>query len=381
MPGPADLRAGAWDGAPCGCLILADDGLVLEANRAILADLGRTRDEIVGRVRFLDLLSGGGRIYHETHLMPMLRLHGAVFELALDLRRADGRRVPVLLNARRDTPPDGPVTIWVVTFGVTQRRDYEREILQAKQLAEASEARALALSRTLQATLIPPLPPTIEGLDVAAAYRPAGSGDEVGGDFYDAFQLADDEWVVTIGDVQGKGVEAAAVTALARHVLRAAAVRSRSPREALLTLNDVLRGSGTTRLLTALVMHLVHDVDGWQVLVASAGHEPPVLKRAGRPAAELHLPGTMLGVFATPPLSESRLTLAANDLVLLTTDGVHEARDPRSGEFYGVDRLLAHVDAAPDAAAGPVVDSLLDDVLAFSADVARDDVAVISVDC
>ena len=376
---PPDTWTGAWDAAPCGYLVLADDGRVLAANREILDDLGRCREEVVGRLRFVDLLSGGGRIYHETHLMPMLRLHGSVAELALDLQHADGRRVPVLVNARRNSPDTGPRTVHVVTFDASRRRDYEREILHAKQRAEASETRALALARTLQATLIPPLPPTIDGLDVAAAYRPAGSGDEVGGDFYDVFQLGADEWVVAIGDVQGKGVAAAAGTALARHVLRAAAVRSRSPREALLTLNEVLRGSDTTHRLTALVMSLVRDAAGWHAVVCSGGHEPPVLRRAGRAAEEWHVPGTMLGVLAAPALTESRLALAPDDLVLLTTDGVHEARDPRTRRFYGVARLLAHVDAAPGAAASAVVESLLADVLAFSADDVRDDVAVVGI--
>ena len=78
--------------------------------------------------------------------------------------------------------------------------------------------------------------------EVAAAYRPAGDGDEVGGDFYDVFQLGDDDWVVVVGDVSGKGVEAAAVTALARYTIRAAAVHhAASRRRSWPTLNDVLR--------------------------------------------------------------------------------------------------------------------------------------------
>ena len=80
------------------------------------------------------------------------------------------------------------------------------------------------LARTLQQTLIPPALPHDPGLDVAAVYRPAGDGDEIGGDFYDVFQIGVDDWVVAVGDVQGKGVDAAVVTALARYTIRAAAV-------------------------------------------------------------------------------------------------------------------------------------------------------------
>lgn len=77
----------------------------------------------------------------------------------------------------------------------------------------------MRLAQTLQQTLIPPTPPHVPGRDVAAAYRPAGDGAHVGGDFYDVFQVSTDDWVVVLGDVQGKGADAAAVTALARHTV------------------------------------------------------------------------------------------------------------------------------------------------------------------
>ncbi len=101
-------------------------------------------------------------------------------------------------------------------FDATERRSYERELLAAKRRAEESEVHASLLSRTLQQTLIPPEIPHIPGLDVAAVYRPAGDGEEIGGDFYDVFQIGVDDWMVAIGDVQGKGANAAVVTALAR---------------------------------------------------------------------------------------------------------------------------------------------------------------------
>src|SRR6185312_12851732 len=118
-------------------------------------------------------------------------------------------------------------------FDATERRAYERELLRAKRRAEESEAHATDLARTLQQTLIPPAPPEIPELDIAAAYRPAGAGDEVGGDFYDIFELASGSWVIALGDVRGKGVQAAVVAALARHTIRAAAVRASQPSEVL----------------------------------------------------------------------------------------------------------------------------------------------------
>ena len=134
----------------------------------------------------------------------------------------------------------------IAVFDATERRAYEQELLAARLRAEESEARARVLVRTLQQTLLPPSTPNVDGLEIAAAYRPAGDGDEVGGDFYDVFQLGVDDWIVAVGDVTGKGVHAATVTALARYTMRAAAVSTPEPTAILSTLNDVLRHDDAT---------------------------------------------------------------------------------------------------------------------------------------
>ena len=105
---------------------------------------------------FAHLLTAGGRIYHETHYAPMLSMQGRAREIALDIVRSDGRRVPVLVNAVLDRAPDGsPRIIRAAIFDATERRNYERELVEAKKKAELSEARATALARTLQQTLMP----------------------------------------------------------------------------------------------------------------------------------------------------------------------------------------------------------------------------------
>jgi phosphoserine phosphatase RsbU/P len=204
----ADNAEKLYDEAPCGYLSTTPDGTVVRVNRTFLTWTGLTREELVGVRRFADLLSVGGRIYHETHLAPMLRLQGAVREMALEVVRADGELLPVLLNAVLERGADGePVVVRVAVFDATERRLYEQELLRARRSAEEAESRALSLARTLQQTLIPPHPPDIPGLELAAAYRPAGDGAEVGGDFYDVFQRADGDWIVVLGDVSGKGVD------------------------------------------------------------------------------------------------------------------------------------------------------------------------------
>ncbi len=215
-----------YERAPCGYLTTTPDGTVVKVNATFAALIGYDREDLVGRRSFAELLTAGGRIYHETHFAPLLRMHGTVAEVAFDLVRSDGDRLPVLVNAVLEAEADGsPKLVRIAVFDATHRRAYERELLLAKQRAERSEARAQALARTLQSTLIPPSPPNLPGLDVSAAYRPAGDGEEVGGDFYDVFQIKSGDWVVALGDVCGKGVEAAVVTALVRYSLRALTVQ------------------------------------------------------------------------------------------------------------------------------------------------------------
>ncbi len=127
------------------------------------------------------------------------------------------------------------------------------------------------LPRTLQESLIPPLAPSIPGLEVAAVYRPAGSGDEVGGDFYDVFEIDTDHWVVVIGDVCGKGVNAAVTTALARFTIRAAAVRFPELTDALANLNETLLAAETDRFCTMAIVRFRKVAGAWTMTVGCAG--------------------------------------------------------------------------------------------------------------
>ena len=139
LPGPDQL----YDAAPCGLLLASADGGVLDANTTLCNWLHCRKHEIVGKVRFQDLLTMGGRVFHETHMMPLLRMQGAVREIALDVVRVDGSVLPCLLNAVEVRDDDGsPVLIRATLFEATARRRYERELLGAQRAAEESEARS-----------------------------------------------------------------------------------------------------------------------------------------------------------------------------------------------------------------------------------------------
>lgn len=352
------------------------DGRVLKANRTFLTWLGHDRDVVTGRP-FTDLLRAGSRMFHETHVKPLLFVQGQIKEIALDLVRADGSVLPVLVNAvleRTDTGAPG-VTRFAV-FDATARRQYEQELLTAKRRAEESEQRSAELARTLQETLMPPRNPLINGLDVASAYRPAGEGHEIGGDFYDVFQLAHHDWVVTLGDVSGKGVDAAVVATLARHTIRALAVAEPSPAEILNQLNQVLLSHPTERFCTAIVLRMTQVGKRWEVTMANGGHPPAVHIQHLRAPRMIGDPTALVGAFDDACYEDVRFVLDAGGTLLLYTDGITEARGPEG--FYDDGRLLRLLEGdTPDAAT--LVSAVMADVLGFQGGVPRDDIAMIAL--
>jgi sigma-B regulation protein RsbU (phosphoserine phosphatase) len=366
-----------YERAPCGYLTTTPDGTIVKVNQTFLTLTGYSREDLIGTRTFASLLTAGGRIYHETHYAPMLRMQGSARAIALEIIRVNGDRLPVLVNAVLDKAATGaPLAVRTAIFDATERRGYERELLRAKQHAEDSEARALSLARTLQETFIPPAVPQVPGLDVAAAYRPAGSGEEVGGDFYDVFEIANGDWIIIVGDVCGKGAEAAVVTALLRYTARAATVRPVPPSRALQTLNEVLLRHDGDRFATAVLLRLQHDERGWLLTVSCAGHPLPMLIRAGEPPAAFGTPGSLLGVVHEPEFTDSDLLLEAGDALVLYTDGVTEGR--RGQDFYGDERLRATI-AKPSSTAAALVDGTLSDVMNFQDGIPRDDIAIVAL--
>jgi serine/threonine-protein kinase RsbW len=135
---PADL----YENAPMGYLSALPDGRIVKVNQTFGAWTGRSPEELLG-VRFQDLLTIGGRVFHETHVLPLLRMQGAVREIALDVVRVDGSVLPCLMNAVEVRDDEGaPLLLRATLFEATARRRYERELLSAQRAAEESEARS-----------------------------------------------------------------------------------------------------------------------------------------------------------------------------------------------------------------------------------------------
>jgi sigma-B regulation protein RsbU (phosphoserine phosphatase) len=377
-----DSAEDLYEHAPCGYLSTLLDGKIVKVNSTLLDWLGYQRDELVGHKYFSDLLTVGGRLYHETHFAPLLRMQGEVSGVALEFKATDGGRLPVLVTSVVKTGGDGrPLLIRTTVFDARDRRAYETELLRARRQAEQERERLQRLATTLQRTLLPPALPEVPGLEVAAHYHIA-SPDEVGGDFYDLFPLADGTWGLFLGDVCGKGADAAVVTSLARYTLRASAVYDADPAAVLTNLNTALNQEHhhrRPRFCTVLFGRLVPGAgDAFRLALGSGGHPPALLLRADGSADYLPTPGgQLIGVFPDVHVATITLRLGPGDTLLLYTDGLTEARIS-GGSFYDEQHLLEFARNLAPATAHEAV-AAVRDLLAVLGDGVDDDTAVLAV--
>ncbi|MET7910379.1 PP2C family protein-serine/threonine phosphatase [Streptomyces avermitilis] len=351
-----------YEQAPCGYLSTLMDGTIAKINTTLLDWLGLSRRDVVGRKRFTDLLTVGGKLYHETHFAPLLHMKGEVNGIALDLKAADGQRLPVLVTSKVKTSHDGePMLVRSTVFDARDRRAYETELLRARKQAEADRERLQEALAVLQQSLLPSTLPTVPGLEVASHYHTA-SPDLIGGDFYDLFPLDGTRWAFFLGDVCGKGPKAAAVTSLTRYTLRAAALHEPDPVNVLATLNTVLheRYTGSEpRYCTAIFGFLEPRSDGCAVHLASGGHPPALVQRADAETDYLPTPGGMLiGVMPRAHFTAARTVLLPGDTLLLYTDGLTEARVGPQRELYGDEALRAFTAAQPPAGPQALITAL-----------------------
>jgi phosphoserine phosphatase RsbU/P len=257
-----------------------------------------------------------------------------------------------------------------------------REVSLRAAIANEHDARVRAESLVymLQQSLLPPTLPEVPGLDIAARFHPAGSGLELVGDFYDVFASPGNRWSFVVGDVCGKGIEAAKVAALARHTIGATAVRKVEGPEVLRWLNETLlaRSPAPDVFVTAVYGTIVLEDDGCCVRFCCAGHPSPILRRADGTTTLLSAAGPLMGVLGDFALTEVEIGLAPGDLLVTYTDGIDEARD--GSTFFGQQRLLdliSHADPAREAAA--LASEIQEAALAFSGGIASDDIAVLVI--
>ncbi|MCW2497826.1 SpoIIE family protein phosphatase, partial [Jatrophihabitans sp.] len=543
----------AWDAAPCGLLTVDGDGIITAVNAQLLNRTGYAAEALVGVMHWTTLLAVGSRLFYETQLAPVLELDGALDEVMIDLRAADGSRMPALLNAARVVDPDSRrAGARIALMTVPDRRAYETELRQAREvavqasaadararlrlellanantalasssdievalaglarvlvehladwcviyasdpakptvpglrasahrnpdvepelrrlaeilplyaqpdsalsqvlaggqpvlLAEVGEARrhesttsdevrrlydvvglrsAMVAPCTTRATRVATViagrgpeqtpfnaddlsiladlgarcgividnvrrhnlehsnslalqdalltqPPLIAGLEVAIRYLPASEGNDVGGDWYDAFVQPDGTPVVVIGDVMGHDIRAAAAMGQLRAVLRTVGyTHAGAPAEILTSTDSTTQALGVNAFATTLVSTIELLPDGSGLLrSASAGHLPPILVTRDGPARIVDIPpGPPLGIRTKVQRHDHTEALAVGDTVLLYTDGLVEVRGASLAGRLEVLRATVeqHATAPPDALAElvlPLADGAADDV-------------------
>ncbi|MFC8794658.1 SpoIIE family protein phosphatase [Streptomyces cinereoruber] len=279
--------------------------------------------------------------------------------------------------------------IGMLTLGRPSEDHFRQEILELAEDLSRRAALALdnarlyservAISQSLQRSLLPPGLPEIPGVEVDVIYRAAGEGNEVGGDFYDLFPISDGAYGFAIGDVCGTGPEAAAVTGLARHALRLLAREGLGGPAVLERLNAAILDEGArSRFLTLLYGEMRPQEDGSAILkVVCAGHPLPLrLSPDGtvRPAAE---PQPLLGVMDDLELYEETVTLDPGDVLLCVTDGVTERRE--GSRMLGDDGLADVLKTCTGLTAGAVAARVLRAVERFAQAPASDDMAILAM--
>ena len=237
--------------------------------------------------------------------------------------------------------------------------------------------RAEKLARTLQRSLSPPRLPRIAGLDVAVHYEPSAP-EEVGGDFYDLFPLSMTRTGFFLGDVCGKGPDAAAVTSLARYTMRTAALLRETPAAILMDLNAALLMESAESMQTCTAVYGQLDMNNGTVAItlAVAGHPAPLIIRAGGSVETTLAHGTLLGAVRTPAFVTCEVHLAPGDAIVICSDGIHDSEiDAVRVDEQHVLELLS---GTPQASAQALVDRLLQPLRRTPRPL-RDDVAILAL--
>lgn len=255
---------------------------------------------------------------------------------------------------------------------ITEQKMVER-------LLSESRERFAHVARTLQNSLLPPELPAIPGFELAARYRAAGQGNDVGGDFYDAFQTEDGTWALALGDVMGKGPKAAALTGLARHTLRAVTTSGRAPSDVLQRLNDAIlkQDQTTTQFATVLLAFVWQEGPIGKGLIASGGHHLPLILRADGSVEPVGETGMVLGAFPDPQITDVEVMLREGDVLIFFTDGVIE--EGEGDHTFGEANLMSVVKECVGRSPSEIAEAIESAVTSFRPEEPRDDIAILAV--
>lgn len=252
-----------------------------------------------------------------VEVVRQLHLRSVITVPLIKRRRVIGAMQFVLSEPNRHYDPDDLTLAEAMAGRVASSLDNFRLMEQQKEIAD-----------TLQRSLLPAFLPDIPGVDYAVSYRAGGEGAEVGGDFYDVFEIGEDRYEFVIGDVCGSGPHAAALTSLARYSVRANAWRGDRPAEVLTHVNDAIRRTVAATFCTLVVGEVWCGPDGTVLTIANGGHPPVIVVPASGPARATNPMGPLVGVFENAKFGEETIRFNSGDSVVLYTDGVTDLPPP-----------------------------------------------------
>jgi PAS domain S-box-containing protein len=347
------LRNVAWTAVPeiadwCAVELVDERGA---RQRVVLAHRDPAKLELADRLRRFEpeeldptrgvgkiLVTGVSELYQD--IADDVLAQAAVSEEHLRLLRSLGFRSVLLVPLTARGRTFGVLTL-VMAESMRRFDEADREFAEhvAGRAAVAVDNARLATSRrqtadTLQRSLLPDSVPRIAGWTVATLYRTASVAEEieVGGDFYDFYDNGD-AWIVLLGDVTGKGVEAAALTSLVRHGARFLSKYERSPSRILVRLNEALSEQPGLSLCTAVCMRLHHE----EAVIASAGHPPALIVRDDGRVREIGTEGPILGAWTGELPVDRTVPVGADETLFVYTDGVVDTIGEH--DRFGADRL------------------------------------------
>ena len=359
-------KAAVLETALDAIVTMDDDGRIVEFNPSAETMFGYSRNQAMGSP-MADLLVPPAlrRAHHQGIAHYRATGEGPILgkRVEVNAMHASGHEFPVELTVTRVMLPDhGLYTAYI------------RDLTSVKR----TEAELRELADALQWSLLPPTPPRIPGVEVATRYRPATRGLIVGGDFFDVFAVGAGDWGLVMGDVCGKGAQAASLTALARYTIRGAAAYSSVPSAMLRALNDTLLGDDDElRFCSTAVVWMRLAGGAVTVTTSSGGHPPPLIVTAAGEVSRACPSGSLVGLFAQFEVADHTTTLHVGDVLALFTDGITEARSP-DGELFGEERLGAIIAGVVDQPVEDIADRVLDAVLGFAGET-TDDVALLLV--
>jgi PAS domain S-box-containing protein len=294
---------------------------------------------------------------------------GEHFRVEYRVIGGDGRVVWVRDEATLVRDEEGQPLYWLgIQYDVTEQK---REAQERERIEQE-----LRIARLIQQTLLPKTLPKLSGYDIAAYYQPAR---EVGGDFYDLFELEDGRLGLVVGDVTDKGIPAALVMATTRTMLRVSAQRLFPPAEVLKRANDALVADIPSNMFITC-LYAILDTESGRLVYANAGHDLPYLRHNGSDVEELRARGMPLGLMPGMEYEEKETTLERGESVLFYSDGLVEAHDPHH-EMFGFPRLQGLVGTHhPD---GPsLIDFLLSELTNFTGEgwEQEDDITLVTLE-